>query len=93
MRGIQSGRLAENDTPRPNLLVLLLVLVLLASRERKAGSAGKNFDPETEIQFFSDLRNFEPGQPKIHFFGFELQQNFACSTPRDLFFYRERSRF
>ena len=44
----------------------------------------KNFEPETEIQFFSDLRNFEPGQPKIQvLLGF--QQNFACSTPRDLF--------
>ena len=43
MRGTQPGRPAENDTPRPNLLVLVVVLVLLlASRERKAGSAGND---------------------------------------------------
>ena len=87
MRGIQSGRLAENDTPRPNLLVLLLVLVLLASRERKAGSAGKNFDPETEIQFFSDLRNFEPGQPKIQFFQIEHFNKFRLIYPFVTYFF------
>ena len=39
MRRTQSGRPAENDTPRTNLLLVVLVL-LLAPREWKAGSAG-----------------------------------------------------
>ena len=37
------GRPEENDTPSPNLLVVLVVVLVLASREWKAGSVGNKF--------------------------------------------------